>query len=72
VIELRVPSLRERRDDIQVLAAHMLQRLAAGSGRAAARLHPQALEALKSTASRGMCENWKTSSNGRTRCVKTS
>ncbi|EUB85864.1 sigma-54-dependent transcriptional regulator [Pseudomonas sp. GM30] len=48
VIELRVPSLRERRDDIEVLAARMLQRLAAGSGRAAARLHPQALEALKS------------------------
>ncbi|BBP72963.1 type 4 fimbriae expression regulatory protein PilR [Pseudomonas sp. Seg1] len=48
VIELRVPSLRERRDDIEVLAAHMLKRLAKDTGQPAARLHPQALEALKS------------------------
>ena len=48
VIELRVPSLRARRDDIEVLAAHMLKRLAKDTGQAAARLHPQALEALKS------------------------
>ncbi|WP_339493853.1 sigma-54-dependent transcriptional regulator [Pseudomonas sp. RA_105y_Pfl2_P56] len=48
VIELRVPSLRERRDDIEVLASHMLKRLASGSDQPAARLHPQALEALKS------------------------
>lgn len=47
VIELRVPSLRERRDDIEALATHMLQRLASGSAQTAARLHPQALEALK-------------------------
>ncbi|MCF4996535.1 response regulator [Pseudomonas syringae] len=47
VIELRVPSLRERRDDIEVLAAHILKRLANGSGDTAARLHPQALETLK-------------------------
>ena len=47
VIELRVPSLRERRDDIEVLATHMLQRLASNSGQPAAQLHPQALEALK-------------------------
>ncbi|KHA73147.1 type 4 fimbriae expression regulatory protein PilR [Pseudomonas chlororaphis] len=47
VIELRVPSLRERRDDIEVLAANMLKRLAKDTGQPAARLHPQALEALK-------------------------
>ena len=47
VIELRVPSLRERRDDIEALASHMLKRLANGTGQPAARLHPQALEALK-------------------------
>ncbi|WP_166216473.1 sigma-54-dependent transcriptional regulator [Pseudomonas atagonensis] len=47
VIELRVPPLRERRDDIEVLATHMLKRLASGTGQPAARLHPQALEALK-------------------------
>ena len=47
VIELRVPPLRERRDDIEVLAAHMLQRLAKDTLQPAAALHPQALEALK-------------------------
>ncbi|WP_047303292.1 sigma-54-dependent transcriptional regulator [Pseudomonas fluorescens] len=47
VIELRVPPLRERRDDIEVLAAHMLQRLAKDTGQPAACLHLHALEALK-------------------------
>jgi two-component system response regulator PilR (NtrC family) len=47
VIELRVPPLRERRDDIEPLASHMLKRLAADSGQPAAKLHPNALDALK-------------------------
>ena len=47
VIELRVPSLRERRDDIELLANNMLKRLAASTGHPPAKLHPQALEALK-------------------------
>jgi two-component system response regulator PilR (NtrC family) len=48
VIELRVPPLRERRDDIEMLASHILKRLAADTGQPAARLHPLALDALKS------------------------
>ncbi|CAI8947843.1 MULTISPECIES: sigma-54-dependent transcriptional regulator [Pseudomonas] len=48
VIELRVPPLRERRDDIEMLASHILKRLAADTAQPAARLHPQALDALKS------------------------
>nr|BFE94068.1 hypothetical protein GCM10020185_46040 [Pseudomonas brassicacearum subsp. brassicacearum] len=47
VIELRVPPLRERREDIELLANHMLQRLAANTGSPPVRLHPQALDALK-------------------------
>jgi two-component system response regulator PilR (NtrC family) len=47
VIELRVPPLRERREDIEPLANHMLQRLALNSGSPAVKLHPQALEALR-------------------------
>lgn len=47
VIELRVPPLRERREDIEPLASNILQRLAANSGLPPARLHPQALDALK-------------------------
>jgi two-component system response regulator PilR (NtrC family) len=48
VIELRVPPLRERRDDIETLASHMLKRLAADTGQPVAILHPQALDAMKS------------------------
>jgi two-component system response regulator PilR (NtrC family) len=48
VIELRVPPLRERRDDIEPLASHVLKRLAADTGQPATKLHPNALDALKS------------------------
>jgi len=48
VIELRVPSLRERREDIDQLANNVLRRLAGGSGQPVARLQPQALDTLKS------------------------
>lgn len=46
VIELRVPPLRERREDILLLAEHMLKRLAE-NGSEAARLDPGAQEKLK-------------------------
>jgi two-component system response regulator PilR (NtrC family) len=48
VIELRVPALRERREDIPLLAGSMLKRLAEGSGINAAKLDDEALEKLKS------------------------
>jgi two-component system response regulator PilR (NtrC family) len=48
VIELCVPSLRERREDIPVLAARMLARLAQGSGLSGATLSGDALAKLKS------------------------
>lgn len=47
VIELRVPCLRERREDIPLLATSVLARLAQGSGQPAAQLTPAALETLK-------------------------
>ena len=47
VIEQRVPPLRERREDIAVLAESMLQRLAEGSGQPPARLQPDALDKLR-------------------------
>ena len=47
VIEQRVPPLRERREDIGLLAESMLQRLADGSGQPPAHLHPEALEKLR-------------------------
>jgi two-component system response regulator PilR (NtrC family) len=48
VIELRVPPLRERREDIPKLAARVLERLALSGGNPPARLAPEALKALLS------------------------
>jgi two-component system response regulator PilR (NtrC family) len=48
VIELRVPPLRERREDIPKLAARVLERLGQSNGTAPARLTPEALKALLS------------------------
>ncbi|HNC68345.1 MAG TPA: sigma-54 dependent transcriptional regulator, partial [Thauera aminoaromatica] len=50
VITLRVPPLRERREDIPDLAAHILARLAVREGGAPRRLSAAALEALQAYA----------------------
>ncbi len=47
VIELQVPSLRQRREDIPQLAEHLLNRLTEGQNGEQARLGPAALEALQ-------------------------
>ncbi|MFY1666587.1 sigma-54-dependent transcriptional regulator [Pseudomonas sp. Pseu.R1] len=47
VIELRVPPLRERREDIEEIANNVLRRLAEGTSQPPARLTPPALAALK-------------------------
>jgi len=46
VIELRVPPLRDRRDDIPKLAGRVLERLGLDSGQPSAKLTPDALAAL--------------------------
>ncbi|HEX7768796.1 MAG TPA: sigma-54 dependent transcriptional regulator [Dokdonella sp.] len=46
VIELKVPPLRDRRDDIPKLAGRVLERLAKDSGNPPARLEPEALRTL--------------------------
>jgi two-component system response regulator PilR (NtrC family) len=46
VIELRVPALRERREDVPKLVGKVLERLAKDSGHAPARLTPEALATL--------------------------
>ena len=46
VIELRVPPLRERQQDIPILAAHILQKLNAATGGLQPQLSPVAIQAL--------------------------
>jgi DNA-binding NtrC family response regulator len=46
VIPIRLPSLRERRDDIPVLAQHFLQRAAARLGKSALRFSDEAMDWL--------------------------
>lgn len=46
VVPLRLPSLRERRDDIPLLLAHYLRKFAAENGVAAPRLSPAAVTVL--------------------------
>jgi two-component system response regulator PilR (NtrC family) len=48
VIELRMPALRECREDIPMLARHILDRLARAAGLAPPPLTPRALDALQS------------------------
>ncbi len=48
VIELRVPPLRERREDVALLAETLLRRLAEECGDRPAHLHPDALAKLQS------------------------
>ena len=46
VIDVKVPSLRERREDLTVLAEHILRRISSEEGDARARLDDSALRAL--------------------------
>jgi len=47
VVRIRVPALRERVDDIPILAQHFLERFAESEGRPARRLSAEAAEALQ-------------------------
>jgi DNA-binding NtrC family response regulator len=47
VVELQIPPLRERREDVRLLALHLLERARAEAGRGPARIAPQALAALE-------------------------
>jgi DNA-binding NtrC family response regulator len=47
VISIHLPPLRQRRDDIPILAEHFLQRIAVARGDAPKRLHASAIDALQ-------------------------
>ena len=46
VVPIQMPPLRERRDDVELLARHFIARFCGEMGRAPAKLHPVALRAL--------------------------
>ena len=60
VVQIRLPPLREHRDDIAVLAHHFLQRFANQFGKKAKRFSRLALHALGNPTGPAMCVNWKT------------
>ena len=48
VIPIQVPPLRDRRDDIELLAAHFLKKYAAAAQKSILRIRPESLAALRS------------------------
>ena len=46
VVQIRVPALRERKEDVPLLAQHFLRRLGDDLGRVVRAIHPRAMEAL--------------------------
>jgi two-component system response regulator PilR (NtrC family) len=47
VIPIQVPALRERRDDVELLASHFLKKYATAAQKSILRISPQSLEALR-------------------------
>jgi DNA-binding NtrC family response regulator len=64
-VEIRVPALRERREDIPVLAGHFLARYATRYRRPVKSFDPAAIQALKQYLWPGMCANSSTRLNAR-------
>ncbi|HEX4604199.1 MAG TPA: sigma-54 dependent transcriptional regulator [Candidatus Angelobacter sp.] len=50
VIPVQVPALRERRDDVELLANHFLKKYAAAAQKSILRIRPESLEALRAFA----------------------
>jgi two-component system response regulator PilR (NtrC family) len=65
VIELRMPALRECRDDIPMLARHILERLARAAGCCLRRCRSSAQSVAGVTLSRATCANWRMCWSGR-------
>jgi formate hydrogenlyase transcriptional activator len=63
VFPIRIPPLRERKDDIPLLANHFAQKFAFKMGKEVLPIPVETLKVLRITIIPEMCENWKTSSN---------
>lgn len=68
VVAIEVPSLRQRREDIPLLANHFLQRFAERNRKAVKGFTPQAMDLLIHYDWREIFVNWKTRWNGRWCC----
>ncbi len=68
VVAIEVPSLRQRREDIPLLAGHFLQRFAERNRKAVKGFTPQAMDLLIHYDWPGDSVNWKTRWNGRWCC----
>ena len=64
VVPIFVPSLRERQDDVPLLADHFMAMLAREYGRRVKTFDPGAVAALKDTAGRATSASCAMSSNG--------
>ncbi len=64
VITVQLPALRERRDDVPLLAQHFLEKYGIENQKARQELTPEALDLLLSTTGRATCVSSRTSSSG--------
>jgi len=60
VIPIRVPPLRERREDIPLLVNHFLKKYASAAGRSILRVHAPSLDSCVATSGRATFASWKT------------
>ena len=70
VIELRLPALRERAEDIAPLTEHLLGKIAAQNGLRAPTVAPMRWRHCATTPSPAMYANWKTSSSAPSPCAR--
>ena len=70
IFPIRVPPLRDRRDDIPILARHFMREFAARMGRPIEQIDAAALDRLLPTTGRGTCASSPTSSNVRSSCAR--
>ena len=65
VVTLRIPPLRERREDIPVLVHHLLERINEKVHKRVTRVPPEVLEHLSSCPGAATCASWRTCSPAR-------
>jgi DNA-binding NtrC family response regulator len=65
VVQIDLPALRDRREDIGLLASYFLDRTAGRMGRAGLQFAPEAMGCSSATTFRATCGSWRTRSSTR-------